>query len=102
MYAVIRTGGKQYRVCQDDILRVESLDAQPGAEVKFDVLAVGEGASLRIGKPLVDTASVVGTVIRHARARKVIIYKFQRRQNYHRKKGHRQAYTEIRISNIVA
>ncbi|MGI5829451.1 MAG: 50S ribosomal protein L21 [Bradymonadia bacterium] len=100
MYAVIRTGGKQYRVRQNDILRIEFLNVEPGAEVKFDVLAIGEGADLKIGKPLVDSASVVGTVLRHARARKVIIYKFQRRQNYHRKKGHRQAYTEIRISDI--
>ncbi len=97
MYAVIRTGGKQYRVAQDDILRVESLDAEVGSSVKFDVLAIGEGADLRIGQPLVADANVTGTVIRHARARKVIVYKF-RPKNYSRKKGHRQAFTEVRIS----
>ena len=97
MYAVIRTGGKQYRVAQDDVLRVESLDAEVGSSVKFDVLAIGEGADLRIGQPVVADANVTGTVIRHARARKVIVYKF-RPKNYSRKKGHRQAYTEVRIS----
>lgn len=97
MYAVIRTGGKQYRVAQDDVLRVESLNAEVGSSVKFDVLAIGEGENLRIGQPVVADANVTGTVIRHARARKVIVYKF-RPKNYSRKKGHRQAYTEVRIS----
>lgn len=101
MYAVIRTGGKQYRVSQDDVLRVESLTAEPGSMVKFDVLAIGEGETLRVGQPIVVGANVEGTVLRHARARKVTIYKFQRRQNYHRKKGHRQAFTEIRISTLA-
>lgn len=100
MYAVIRTGGKQYRVSQDDVLRVESLKAEVGSTVKFDVLAIGEGENLRVGKPLVENANVEGTVVRHARARKVTIYKFHRTKNYHRKKGHRQAFTEIRISTI--
>jgi large subunit ribosomal protein L21 len=100
MYAVIRTGGKQYRVSQDDVLRVESLKAEVGSTVKFDVLAIGEGESLRIGKPLVDGANVEGTVVRHARARKVLIYKFENTKNYHRKKGHRQAFTEVRISAL--
>lgn len=97
MYAVIRTGGKQYRVAQDDVLRVESLDAEVGSTVKFEVLAIGEGENLRIGQPVVEDANVTGTVVRHARARKVIVYKF-RPKNYSRKKGHRQAYTEVRIS----
>lgn len=97
MYAVIRTGGKQYRVAQDDVLRVESLDAEVGSSVKFEVLAIGEGENLRIGQPVIEDANVTGTVVRHARARKVIVYKF-RPKNYSRKKGHRQAYTEVRIS----
>ena len=101
MYAVIRTGGKQYRVSQDDVLRVESLKAEVGSTVNFDVLAIGEGEELRVGKPVVDGAKVECTVVRHARARKVTIYKFQNTKNYHRKKGHRQAYTEVRISKIV-
>ena len=97
MYAVIRTGGKQYRVSNDDILRVEKLDSEVGSAVKFEVLAVGEGESLRIGQPVVADANVTGTVIRHARARKVTVYKF-RPKNYSRKRGHRQAFTEVRIS----
>jgi len=101
MYAVIRTGGKQYRVNQDDVLRVESLKADVGSTVKFEVLALGEGESLRVGTPLVAGANVEGMVVRHARARKVTIYKFRRTKNYHRKKGHRQAFTEVRISTVA-
>jgi len=97
MYAVIRTGGKQYRVSNDDILRVEKLDSEVGSAVKFEVLAVGEGEDLRIGQPVVADANVTGTVIRHSRARKVTVYKF-RPKNYSRKRGHRQAFTEVRIS----
>ena len=97
MYAVIRTGGKQYRVSQDDVLRVESLKAEVGSSVKFEVLAIGEGESLRIGTPVVADANVTGTVVRHARARKVTVYKF-RPKNYSRNRGHRQAFTEVRIS----
>ena len=97
MYAVIRTGGKQYRVSNDDILRVEKLDSEVGSAVKFEVLAIGEGEDLRIGQPAIADANVTGTVIRHARARKVTVYKF-RPKNYSRKRGHRQAFTEVRIS----
>ena len=95
MYAVIRTGGKQYRVSQDDVLRVEKLDAEVCATVKLEVLASGE--SLKIGTPVVADANVTATVVRQARARKVTVYKF-RPKNYSRKRGHRQAYTEVRIS----
>lgn len=77
MYAVIRTGGKQYRVSQDDVLRVEKLDAEVGATVKLEVLAIGEGESLKIGTPVVADANVTATVVRQARARKVTVYKFR-------------------------
>ena len=97
MYAVIRTGGKQYRVSQDDVLRVEKLDAEVGATVKLEVLAIGEGESLKIGTPVVADANVTATVVRQARARKVTVYKF-RPKNCSRKRGHRHAYTEVRIS----
>ncbi len=102
MYAVIRTGGKQYRVGQNDLLQIEKLAADVGGTVDFDVLAVGAGEGLVVGTPLVEAAKVVGTVVRHGRARKVTIYKFRRRKNYHRKRGHRQSFTEVRITNIVA
>ena len=97
MYAVIRTGGKQYRVKNGDILRVEKLDAEVGAEVSLDVLALGEGDDLVIGSPLVESADVKGTVIRHGRTRKEIVFKFKRRKNYKRTKGHRQHFTELKI-----
>lgn len=97
MYAVIRTGGKQYRVSQDDVLRVEKLNAEVGATVKLEVLAIGEGEDLKVGNPTIEDANVTATVVRHARARKVTVYKF-RPKNYSRKKGHRQAFTEVRIS----
>ena len=100
MYAVIRTGGKQYRVAENDTLQIEKLSVEPGETVDFDVLAVGEGADLKIGTPTVDGASVTGEVVRHGRSKKVIVFKFKRRKNYKRKKGHRQHFTEIRITGI--
>jgi large subunit ribosomal protein L21 len=100
MYAVIRTGGKQYRVSSQDILKIEKLDSDVGADVEFDVLAVGEGETLKVGMPLVDGAKVVGKVLNHDRAKKVIIYKYKRRKNYRRKKGHRQAFTTVQITAI--
>lgn len=101
MYAVIRTGGKQYRVAQNDVLRVEQLRAEPGASIdQFDVLAVGEGTDLRVGAPTVDGAKVTAQVVRHGRSRKVLVFKYKRRKNYRRKNGHRQQFTEIRITGI--
>ena len=100
MYAVISTGGKQYRVAQNDVLRIEKLGADVGSAVDFDVLAAGEGAELKVGTPLLSDAKVIGTVVRHARGRKIIVFKFKRRKNYRRKNGHRQHFTEVRISDI--
>ena len=100
MYAVIRTGGKQYRVSENDVLRVEKLPAEVGGALDFDVLAVGEGTELKVGRPLVEGAKVTGMVVRHARARKVIVFKYKRRKKYRRKNGHRQHFTEIRITGI--
>jgi len=101
MYAVIETGGKQYRVNQGDIIRVEKLTADLGAKVDFDrVLLVGEGADVKVGSPIVDGASVSGTVVEHDRHRKIIVFKMKRRKNYRRKQGHRQDYTGVLIENI--
>lgn len=101
MYAVIRTGGKQYRVAQNDVLRVELLKAEAGASIDgFEVLAIGEGGDLRVGAPTVPGAKVTAQVVRHGRARKVLIFKYRRRKNYRRKNGHRQSFTEIRITGI--
>lgn len=102
MYAVIKTGGKQYRVAAGDILRVESLPAEVGASVTMDqVLAVGAGDSLRIGNPLVSGAEVRATVMAHGRLPKVKIFKMRRRKHYAKTQGHRQNFTEVRIDTIV-
>lgn len=103
MFAVIRTGGKQYRVTQDAVLKVEKLEAEAGSTVTFtDVLAVGGEGSLTIGAPVVTGASVTATVIAQDRLDKVIIFKKRRRQNSRRKNGHRQHVTVLRVASINA
>ncbi len=103
MFAVIRTGGKQYRVTPNAVLKIEKLEAQAGETVTFsDVLAVGGESGTTIGAPLVAGASVKATVIAQDRLAKVIIFKKRRRQNSRRKNGHRQPVTVVRISEIVA
>ena len=102
-YAVIKTGGKQYRVQQGDVLRVELLAAEEGATVNFDqVLLVGTGESIVVGAPLVEGATVSATVRQHGRADKIRIIKFRRRKHYKRQQGHRQHFTEIEITGINA
>ena len=101
MFAVIKTGGKQYRVKQGDKLRVESLNADEGETVSLDqVLMAGDGADVAIGNPLVSNASVSATVVSHGRGKKVDIVKFRRRKHYRRQMGHRQNYTELEITAI--
>jgi large subunit ribosomal protein L21 len=102
-YAVIKTGGKQYRVQQGDVLRVELLDAEEGANVSFDqVLLVGSGESVNVGAPTVAGATVSATVRRHGRADKIRIIKFRRRKHHKKQMGHRQHFTEIEITGINA
>ena len=101
MYAVIETGGKQYRVNEGDIVRVEKLAADVGSDVSFDrILAVGDGADLKVGTPIVDGARVSGRVVEQDRHRKIVVFKMKRRKNYRRKQGHRQYYTGVRIDKI--
>jgi large subunit ribosomal protein L21 len=104
MFAVIRTGGKQYRVVPNAILKVEKLEAEAGSTITFDeVLAVGEeGGALSVGAPLVAGASVTATVVAQDRLAKIIIFKKRRRQNSRRKNGHRQHVTVLRVADIVA
>jgi large subunit ribosomal protein L21 len=103
MFAVIRTGGKQYRVTPNAVLKVEKLDAEAGGTITFtDVLAVGAGGNLTIGAPLVAEASVTATVIAQDRLDKVIIFKKRRRQNSRRRNGHRQHVTVLRVNGINA
>lgn len=103
MYAVIKTGGKQYKVAAGDKIRVEQIPADVGAEIRIDqVLAVGSGESLAFGAPLVDGASVSATVLTHARGEKVRIFKMRRRKHYQKRQGHRQNYTELFIAGITS
>ncbi|HQT83931.1 MAG: 50S ribosomal protein L21 [Acidiphilium sp. 37-64-53] len=103
MFAVIRTGGKQYRVVPDAVLKVEKLEAEAGSTVTFtDVLALGGEAGVTLGKPIVEGATVTATVIAQDRLDKVIIFKKRRRQNSRRKNGHRQQVTVLRVSGINA
>ncbi len=103
MFAVIRTGGKQYRVSPNDLMKVEKLEGEPGSTITFtDVLAVGSDGNLTIGAPIVAGASVTATVIAQDRLDKIIIFKKRRRQNSRRKNGHRQHVTVLRVSQITA
>lgn len=103
MYAVFRTGGKQYRAAKGDVLRFEKIDAEEGATVSFDeVLLVGEGADIKVGSPLLPGSAVTGKVVRQGKSRKVPVVKFRRRQNYLRQGSHRQFFTEVEITAIGA
>ena len=103
MYAVFRTGGKQYRASEGDRLRIEKLDVDEGADVSFDeVLLVGEGADIKVGSPTVAGTAVTAKVVRQGKSRKVPVVKFRRRQNYLRQGTHRQFFTEIEITSIGA
>ncbi len=102
MYAVIRTGGKQYRVSEGQTLRVEKLPGAAGDKVTFgEVLLVGGGDSPKIGQPLVNGAQVLAEIKAQDRGKKIVIFKFRRRKNYRRKNGHRQPYTDVRITGIT-
>ena len=103
MYAVVKTGGKQYRVAAGEKLKVEQIPADVGAQVILDqVLMVGEGESVRLGKPTLAGASVKATVVSHGRGEKVKIFKMRRRKHYQKHQGHRQGYTELKIDAIDA
>ncbi len=102
MYAIIATGGKQYKVSEGDIICVEKLDATAGDDVTFDqVLAVG-GDKLVVGDPIVSSASVKAKVLDQVKGKKVIVYHYKRKSGYHKKNGHRQAYTKVQIDKINA
>ena len=101
MYAVFRTGGKQYRAAKGDVLRLEKIEGDEGAKVEFDeVLLVGEGSDVKVGSPLLSGSVVSGTVIRQGKSRKVPVVKFKRRKNYLRQGSHRQFFTEVEITGI--
>ena len=101
MYAVIKTGGKQYRVQEGDILRVEKLDAAEGSAIKFDeVLALSNDDGLKVGPPVVEGAAVEANVLGQGKDKKVVVFKYKAKKNYRRKQGHRQPYTKVQITKI--
>ena len=102
MYAIIRSGGKQFRAEPGKTIRVPSLEAQPGDKVTFDeVLIGGSDNGLKVGTPTVSGATVTGEVVGHGKEKKIIIFKWKRRKNYRRKMGHRQDFTEVRVNDIT-
>ena len=102
MYAIIATGGKQYKVAEGDIIKVEKLGVDAGETVTFDQVLVVNNGELSIGCPTVAGATVTGTVVKEAKAKKVIVYKYKRKTGYHKNNGHRQLYTQIKIDKINA
>lgn len=103
MYAIIKTGGKQYRVTEGDIITIEKLDAEADTSVSFDeVLTVVNDEDVKIGAPLVDGATVTGTVLAQGKAKKILVFKYKAKSNYRRRQGHRQPFTKVRIESIQA
>ena len=102
MYAVVKSGGKQYRVEEGEVFRVEKLAGDVGAEITFDdVLLFSDGEKVQVGTPRLENVTVKGTVIEQGQARKIIVFKYKRRKRYRRKQGHRQQYTAIKIESIT-
>ena len=101
MYAIIATGGKQYKVAEGDVINVEKLGVEAGESVTFDQVLAVSSDGLKVGEDVAD-ASVTATVVKNARAKKVIVYKYKRKSGYHKKNGHRQQYTQVKIEKINA
>ena len=102
MYAVFRTGGKQFRAEPGKKIRVPSLDIEPGESITFeDVLLASDGSEVQVGAPTLEKAKVKAEVLRHGRDKKIIVFKRKRRKNYRRKQGHRQGFTEVRVDEIL-
>ncbi|MGH9452579.1 MAG: 50S ribosomal protein L21 [Terriglobia bacterium] len=101
MYAIFRTGGKQFKASPGDVIRVEKLPGEPGATVEFNHVLVVRRQEVKVGVPLLDDAKVVGTIVRNDRAPKIRVLKYKRKKQYRRTIGHRQSFSEVRISEIV-
>lgn len=103
MYAIIKTGGKQYRVQEGDVITIEKLEAQADETVTFDeVLTVVNDGNVKVGLPVVDGAKVTGKVVEHGKGKKVLVFKYKAKSNYRRRQGHRQPFTKVRIESIQA
>lgn len=101
MYAILETGGKQYKVSEGDVIRIEKLSAGEGEVVEFDkVLAISKEGELVVGKPFVENAKVKATILKHGKGEKIIVFKYKPKKNYRKKKGHRQPFTEVKIEKI--
>lgn len=101
LYAIVETGGKQYKVSPGNVVRVEKIEGERGNTCVFDkVLAISDGESLRVGKPYIEGVSVRGTIIRQGKSRKIVVFKYKAKTNYRKRRGHRQHFTEIRIESI--
>lgn len=100
VYAIIQTGGKQYRVQQGDVIYVEKLDVQDGAEIQFEVLLLGKDDGVQVGKPLVDGAKVTGKLVSQVKGKKIVVYKYKAKKNERKKQGHRQPYSKVEITQI--
>ncbi|MBI9082090.1 MAG: 50S ribosomal protein L21 [Desulfobacterales bacterium] len=101
MHAIVKTGGKQYKIAEGDVLRVEKLAGEVGAPISFDqVLMVSNGETTTVGQPMVENATVSGTIIEQGRGKKILVFKYKRRKRYRRKQGHRQAFTAVMIDSI--
>lgn len=100
MYAIIATGGKQYRISEGDVIYIEKIDAQVDSTVSFDVLLVGNDGDVKIGTPVVEGVKVEGKVVGQIRGEKIVVYKYKSKKNYRRKQGHRQPYTKVEITKI--
>ena len=100
MYAIIATGGKQYRVSEGDVIYIEKIDAEVDSTVSFDVLLVGNEGDVKVGTPVVEGVKVEGKVVAQVRGEKIIVFKYKAKKNYRRKQGHRQPYTKVEITKI--
>lgn len=100
MYAIIATGGKQYRVSEGDVIYIEKIDAQVDSTVSFDVLLVGNEGDVKVGTPVVEGVKVEGKVVGQVRGDKIVVFKYKAKKNYRRKQGHRQPYTKVEITRI--
>ena len=100
MYAIIATGGKQYRVSEGDVLYIEKIDAEVDSTVSFDVLLVGNEGDVKVGTPVVEGVKVEGKVVGQVRGDKIVVFKYKSKKNYRRKQGHRQPYTKVEITKI--
>lgn len=100
MYAIIATGGKQYRVSEGDVIYIEKIDAQVDSTVSFDVLLVGNDGDVKVGTPIVEGVKAEGKVVGQVRGEKIVVFKYKSKKNYRRKQGHRQPYTKVEITKI--